>query len=86
MDNSGGKWPPSTTMRPGDVAREIIVRLKEDFHVEGIRRTGAVLTEGGWVAEVGLWPDSEERVASVREALAPMEVKTFPHPSVPRRC
>jgi hypothetical protein len=86
MHGAEESWPPSTTMSPGFVAREIIMRLKEGFHIEGIRRTGAILTEGGWVAEVGLWPDSNEKVEAVRRALAPMEVKTFPHASVPRRC
>jgi len=73
-------------MSPGDVAREVIMRLTDEFHIDGIRQTGAVLTDGRWVAEVGLWPDSDEKVESVRRALAPMKVTTFPHPGVPRRC
>ena len=86
MTESGGTWPPDTSMSPGDVAREVIMRLTEDFHIEGIRETGAILGESGWIAEVGLWPDSDEKVESVRRALAPMEVTTFPRPTVPRRC
>jgi hypothetical protein len=73
-------------MSPGDVAREVIMRLTEDFHIEGIRQTGAVRAKSGWIAQVGLWPDSEEKVEAVRRALAPMDVSTFPRPSVPRRC
>ena len=86
VTESGRSWPPSTSMSPGDVTREVIIRLTEDFHIEGIRQTGAVLTGHGWIAQVGPWPDTQELVDSVRSALAPMEVSTFPHPSIPRRC
>jgi hypothetical protein len=61
------------------------MRLKS-FRISGIRRTGASLARSAWVAEVGLWPNTPEKVEAVREALAPLTVKTFPHPSVPRRC
>jgi hypothetical protein len=73
-------------MSPGEVAREVCIPLKRDFHIEGVRQTGAVLTDNGWTARVGLWPDTQEMVDSVRVALAPIEVTTFPHPSIPRRC
>jgi hypothetical protein len=56
---------------------QIIVRLVEEFHVEGRRQTGAILTEEHWVAEVGVWPETEEKVEQVRRVLAPMEVRTF---------
>jgi len=78
-------WPPATTMSPGDVAREIIVRLTDEFHIDGIRSTGAILGDDGWIARVGLWPDSEERIDSVRKALAPLAVTTHPRPGRPRR-
>jgi hypothetical protein len=86
VTSSTSPWPPSTTMHAGDVAREIIMRLKDDCHLDGIRQTGATLEPSGWVAEVGIWPETLERVDMVRRALAPMEVKVFPQPSMPRRC
>jgi len=78
-------WPPGADVRAGDVAREIVVRLVEGYSLEGIRQTGAVLGSTGWIAEVGIWPPDAERIDAVRRALAPMEVRTFAHPSAPRR-
>ena len=86
MVEHASSWPPETSMRLGDVAREISMRLTETFHIDGIRQTGATLIHGKWLADVGIWPDSPELVAAVRDALAPMEVRTFPKSSLPRHC
>jgi hypothetical protein len=79
------EWPPSTTLHPGDVARLIIIRLQDDFQIEGVRTTGAAVVEGHWLAQVGVWPHNREMIRSVERALEPMEVTTYPHPGLPRR-
>ena len=78
-----GGWPPSTTAHPRDVARLVSMRLQDDFHIEGIRTTGAAVVEGHWLAQVGVWPHSRETVRVVERALEPMEVTTLAHPGVP---
>jgi hypothetical protein len=79
-------WPPSTTAHPRDVARLVITRLREDFQIESVRQTGAALVEGHWLAQVGIWPHAHAVVRSVEQALEPMEVTTYPHPGIARRC
>lgn len=77
-------WPPDVP--DGDLPWEVMKRLTQDFRIDGIRRTGVVIAEGRHVAEVGLWPASDDQVEAVRQALAPMDVRVFPEPGVARRC
>lgn len=72
-------WPPSTKVAQADVARLIIERLRHEFRLGWVNQTGANLIDGRWVAKVGIWPCDGAATETVRAALAPMEVETFPH-------
>lgn len=80
------QWPPSTSSSSGEVARLVLKRLRDGFHLDGMRQTGANFTAGAWVASVGIWPCTEARIVEVQRALAPMEVEVFPVSRLPRRC
>ena len=70
--------PPPRTIDKGDVARLLMYRQRREAELKAVNQTGATLTDGGWIAQVGIWPCNEATIGAVQSALAPMDVETFP--------
>jgi hypothetical protein len=68
-------WPPP--LDSGYLAAALCARL-DRRGATGWRRIGCVERDGGWVAQVGIWPMSPAIIEAITDAAAPIAVEFEP--------